>query len=266
MLVSWLAIRLDFGLRLVESPDVARAVGEVLVRPCFAELSRMGGRRKDRWSRHRKPSAEAIASYLTDPNLDAVSLDTKRSQAIVVASAEVENGIRERGPSVPPETRHPATIVIPYVTAELEAVTSSVCDLARTVRAAAGYIALEPKYGWAHEVALGGARPRERVGLSEQRFRERRGRGWHDDRLVAELAGVEWGNFLGPGHLARLDLGQVRASGAFARVVELGPQLAYLQVSEDPAEDLTEGFEDRLVAARRVLAPVLMDVSGVSLE
>jgi len=73
---------------------------------------------------------------------------------------------------------------------------------------------------------------------------------------------VEWGTFLGPRHLARLDLGTVKASGAFARVVELDEGLAYLQVSEDPAEDLTEGFEGKLVAARAVLAPVLMDMSG----
>ncbi len=78
---------------------------------------------------------------------------------------------------------------------------------------------------------------------------------------------MEWGTFLGPGHLARLDLGQVRASGAFARVVELAAgQLVYLQVSEDPTEDLTEGVEAKLQEARRALAPVLMDVSGISLE
>ncbi len=263
--MSWLAIHLDFGVRLVESPEEARAVGEVLVRPCFATLSRLSGRRKDRWSRHGKPSAEAIGSYLTDPSIDAVSLDTKPGQEIT-AMAEVENGVRQRGPSVPSETRYPATIAIPYVAAELEAVVSGVCYLARTVRAAAGYLALEPKYGWAHEVALGGFLPRERVGLSEPRRRERRGRFHHADRLATELAGVEWGNFLGPSHLARLDLGQVRASGAFARVAELAPGLVYLQVSEDPAEDLTEGFEAKLQAARRALAPVLMNTSGISLE
>ena len=263
--MSWLAIRLNFGLRLVESPAEARAVGDVLVRPCFAALSRLSGRRKDRWSRHGKPSADAIAGYLTDPALDAITLETKRGPEIT-ATAEVENGVRERGPSVPAETRHPAMITIPYVAAELEAVISAACDLARTVHAATGYIALEPKFGWAHEVALGGSRPRERMGLSEQRFRERRGRSWYDDQLATELAGVEWGLFLGPGHLAGVDLAALRASGAFARVLEVTPMLAYLQISEDPAEDLTDGFEAKLAAARRALAPVLMDVSEVSLE
>jgi len=263
MLKVWLAIHLDFGLRLVDSPAEARAVAEVLVRPCFATLSRVSGRQKDRWSRHGEPSVEAIASYLTDPSFDAVSLDTKRGQEIV-ATAQVDNGVGRPGAPVP-ETRCAATIAMPYASAELEAVVASVCDLARTVRAAAGFIALEPTYGFAQEVALGGSRPRERVGVSEQRFRERRGRGHYDDRLATELAGVEWGTFLGPGHLARLDVGQLQASGAFVRVKEVTPQLVYLQVSEDPTADLTDGFEAKLQAARHALAPVLMDVSQISL-
>ncbi len=143
--MSWLAIHLDFGLRLVESPDAARAVGEILVRPCFAELTRLSGRRKDRWSRHSKPSAEAIAGYLGDASLDAVTLETKRGQEIV-ATAQVDNGVGRPDAHVP-ETRCAAHVAIPYVAADLEAVLAGACDLARTVRAAAGYVALEPKYG-----------------------------------------------------------------------------------------------------------------------
>jgi hypothetical protein len=37
--------------------------------------------------------------------------------------------------------------VIPYVAAELATVIGGVCDLARTVRAAAAFIALEASYG-----------------------------------------------------------------------------------------------------------------------
>jgi uncharacterized membrane protein len=57
----------------------------------------------------------------------------------------------------------------------------------------------------------------------------------------------------------------LRASGAFARVVAVAPQLVYLQVSEDPTEDLTEGFEAKLVAARWALAPLLMDMSAIEM-
>jgi hypothetical protein len=58
----------------------------------------------------------------------------------------------------------------------------------------------------------------------------------------------------------------VRRSGAFARVVEVTPTLAYLQVTEDPLDDLTEGFEQKLIAARQALAPVMMDASAISLD
>lgn len=262
--VGSLALRLDYGEAPVSSPSVARAVAEVLVRPCFAELNRLSARSKDRWSKHTKPSVELIAAYLTDPANDAISMDTKRG-AELVAGAEIDNGISR--PNAPvPQTRLAAYVAVPFVAAELDAYVASACDLAAALRAAAGFVALEPSFGLAHRVAVGGSRPKERLGLSQQRFRERRGRGHYDDRLATELAGVEWGTFLGPGHLARLDLGQVRASGAFARVIAVTPQLAYLQVSEDPTDDLTEGFEAKLQAARRALAPVLIDVSGISLE
>ncbi|MEO7732414.1 MAG: hypothetical protein ABIY55_15705 [Kofleriaceae bacterium] len=257
-------MRLDYGDALVGMPRASRAVAEVLVRPCFVELSCLSARRKDRWSKHAKPSVELISAYLADASNDAISLDTKRGGELV-AGAELDNGVgRPDAPVL--ATRLAAYVVVPFVAAQLAEVVAGVCDLAAVLHAAAGFIALEPSYGLAHRVAVGGSRPKERVGLSPQRFRERRGRGHYDDRLATELAGVEWGTFLGAGHLARVDLGELRASGAFARVIEVTPRLAYLQVSEDPTEDLTEGFEAKLAAARHALAPVLMDVSGISLE
>ncbi len=259
-----LALRLDYGDALVGSPSAARAVAEVLVRPCFAALNRLSARHKDRWSKHTKPSVEIIVAYLTDPANDAISMDNKRG-AELVAGAEIDNGISR--PNAPvPQTRLAAYVAVPFVAAELDAYVASACDLAAALRATAGFVALEPSFGLAHRVAVGGSWPKERPGLSQQRFRERCGRGHYDDRLATKLAGVEWGTFLGPGHLAGLDLSQVRASGAFARVIEVTPQLAYLQVSDDPADDLPEGFEAKRQTARRALAPVLMNVSGISLE
>ena len=149
---------------------------------------------------------------------------------------------RSRSPSGTPVC---LTYALPVVPADRGPFVTGVCDLAAALHAAAGFIAVEPSYALAHRAALGGSRPKERVGLSEQRFRERRGRGRFDDRLSAELAGVEWGTFLEPGHLAKIDLGSLRRSGAFAQVVEVTPGLAYLQVTEDPMDDLTEGFEPR---------------------
>lgn len=259
-----LAVRLDYGTPLVGSPDSARAVADVLVRPCFRELNRLSARRKDRWSKHAEPSAQTIAEYLTDASNDAISLDTRRGQELV-ASAEIENGVgREAAPVS--ATRLQAYLAIPYAASDLEAVLSGICDLASALGAAAGFVALEPDYGHAHRAAVSASRPKERTGLSEQRFRERRARLRYADRIGTELAGVEWGTVLGEGHLAHVDLGELGRSGAFARVLEISPKLAYLQVSDDPLEDLTDGFEAKLVLARRALAAVLMDVSAISME
>lgn len=263
-MTSSLAIRLDFGDAIVNVHAVAHAVAGVLGRPCFSELSRLSGRRRDRWSKHVSPSVETIAKYLTDETNDAISLDTKRGGELV-ASAEIENGIgREAAPVF--ATRLIAYVVIPFVPAELETVIVGVCDLAVVLHAAAGFIALEPSYGLAQRAALHASRPKERMGVSEQRFRERRARNFYADRIASELAGVEWGTFLGPGHLHRIDLGELRRSGAFERIVEVTPQLALLQVTSNPMDDLTAGIESKLAAARVALAPVLMDVSAISLE
>ena len=259
-----LAVRLDYGAALAGEPAIAREVAAILMRPCFAALSRLSARHKDRWSKHAKPSTESIASYLADASNDAVSLDTKRGQELV-ASAELENGVgREAAPV--PATRLQAYLAIPYVADDLKAVVMGILDLAAVLQAAGGFIALEPNYGLAHRAAIAASRPKERNGLSEQRFRERRARLRYADRISKELAGVEWGTVLGPGHLEHLDLGELRRSGAFARVVDVAPKLAYLQVSDEPMEDFTIAFEAKLVNARRALAPVLMDVSGISLE
>jgi hypothetical protein len=261
---AFLAVHLDHGEALLDQPRAAHAVGEILVRPCFGKLRRLSARRRDRWSKYTKPSAEQIAAYLGDVSNDAISLDSGRSGELV-AGAEIENGVGREAARVF-ATRLQGYIVVPHTPGDIEAVVTGVCDLASVLGVSAGFIALETSYGLAHRAVVMGSRPKERVGLSQQRLRERRGRHHYDDRLVAELAGVEWGTFLGPGHLAKVDLAELRRSGAFARVVEVTPTLAYLQVTEDPLDDLTEGFEQKLIAARRALAPLLMDVSAISLK
>lgn len=264
-----LAVRLDYGDALVGAPDAARAVAEVLVRPCFVELSRLSARRKDRWSKHVKPSVDQVAEYLADASNDAISMDTKRG-GVLVAGAEVENGVGRDSARVF-ATRLQAYVAIPFVAAESEAVIAGLCDFAAALHATSGFVTLEPSYGLAHRAAVAASRPKERPGLSEQRFRERRARSRYADRIGTELAGVEWGTFLGRGHLLRVDLGELRRSGAFARIVEVSskegsPKLAFLQISDDPRDDLTDAFEAKLVAARRALAAITMDVSAISLE
>jgi hypothetical protein len=166
-----LAVRLDYGDPLVDAPSAARTVAEVLVRPCFSELSRLSARCKDRWSKHAKPSVDLIAEYLADAAHDAISLDTKRGGELV-ASGEIENGVgRDQAPVF--ATRLQAYVAIPLVAADLDATLVGVRDLAAALHAATGFVTLEPSYGLSHRAAVAASRPKERMGLSEHRFRER---------------------------------------------------------------------------------------------
>jgi len=257
-----LAIHLKFGLHLVDEPLVASSVAEILSRPCFRVLERLYARVNGQRTYHSEPSVLAIARHLTNSFVDGARLDAKEGREFV-ALCEIENGTRIRE-MMPPSIRYAAMLAIPFVEGEVDEVVSAACDLAVCLQAGNGYIALEPRFGWAYEIALGRSRPRERPGVSVQRFQERRGRSSYDDRLGTELGGLEWGTFLGGGHLARIDMEPVRASGVFARIVQLGPELVYLQVTEHAADDLTNDLEERLVEARKVLAPVLMRVAHIA--
>ncbi len=258
-----MAVRLDFGRQLQRDAEASRAVGEILTRPCFAALERISGRRKDRWSKHAKASASLIAEYFADPAFDAVHFDTKRDDELD-ASAEFESELAGRDPASA-ETAMQGYIVIPYLDADLDADRSALLALADVMQTGAGFVALEPDYRAAKR-ALSSARPKERSGLSATRRLGRRARSWKSELLATQIATVEWGTFLGAGHLERIDLSKVRGSGAFARVVEVSPQLAFLQVTEDPMDDLSGALEARLPAAREALAPLLMDISDVNLD
>lgn len=253
------AIRLDFGLSLRDGPAAARKVGEILARPCFASLDRVSGRWKARRHKHAKLSADTITAYLLEPKYDAVSLDNRGKE--LLASGEVENGYRNRT-TEPAATRFFAFLAIPFDDAHVAATLQGVRDLAAAIEAGAGFVALGPNHGLASDVAHEGL-PKAHPGLSDRRTRERKARPWKWDLLDTHLAGVEWGTFLGPGHLSRVEASTLRASGAFQHVVEVSPRLVFLQLTSNPADDLTEGIEQHLQRAREVLAPLLIDLSDL---
>jgi hypothetical protein len=259
-----ITMRLDFGLQLQADAEASRAVGEILTRPCFSALERISGRHKDRWSKHAKPTAKLVAEYLANPAFDAVHFDTKREDELA-ASAEIESDLAGRE-TAPAETAMQGYLVIPYVDADLDAVRSSVLDLANVLQVGAGFLALEPDYRAGKRMALSSSRPKERAGLAGTRQLGRFGRLWKRELIATHLATVEWGTLLGAGHLDRIDLAKVRASGAFERVVEVSPRLAFLQVTGDPRDDLSGELEAKLPAARDALAPLLMDISDVNLD
>jgi len=204
-----------------------------------------------------------IAAYLSDRQNDAVSFDTKRG-VDPVATGEIENGLRGQDPVWTSTAMH-AHLVVPIDYQGIAKLIADVVELAAILDAGAGFVSAEPDFSLAHRHATGG-RPKERAGLSEHRQVGRRAREWKRELLSTQLATVEWGTFLGAGHLERIDLAKVRASGAFARVVEVSPQLAFLQVTEDPMDDLSGALEAKLPAAREAIAPLLMDIGDVTLD
>jgi hypothetical protein len=259
--MATLAARFDFTAALVQDAQRSRRVAGVLMYPCFRDLERVSAHHGDRWVQHAPKSADAIVAILRDPKNSAVSFDTKRGKELV-AGGEIKNGTRETSEGA---TRFYGVLEFPMPT-DVEAATAALCELADALDTGAGFIAGEPDYAYAQKVALGGFNPKLRPGLSTRRAIERRGRDWHYQQLHNELAGPEWGTFLGAEHLARLDIERVRASGVFERVVLVSPRLAYLQVTADPADDLCDDFEVKLQATRAVLAPILMDLSDVNLD
>ena len=263
-MATTLAIRLDYGIALVDHPDAAHRIGEIIARSCFAVLQRTSVRKLDRWSQYEQTSAEIVTKYLLDRSNDSVSFDNGRKGELV-ATADIQCGqrVRPKGPSI---TRWFCYIAMPLDLPQLEAVLRGVFDLAAAVQAAVGFVAAEPDYGLAQRLAVGTFKPKPRRGLSDRRRRERRARDRKDDHIDTQLAGVEWGTFLGRGHLERVNIPALRDSGVFERVIEISPTLAFLQLTKDPDDDLTDGFELKLQAARDLLAPVLMDISDVSVE
>jgi len=263
LLIPTWAIRLDFAVALVDDEPRCRRVAEILVRACFHELNRLSIHRGDRWIEHGPVTVERIIKILLDRDNKSATLETGRGRELA-ANAEILNGTYASNEG---DTRFNSELVFPLEQGHVEAVVSSICELAAVLGTGAGFLAIEPDYHKAHRLALGLFKPQERPALSERRRIERRGRDWHRSERQTLLAGPEWGTFLGAQHLAKLDLEQVRKSGAFARVVEIMPRrLAFLQVTEDPEDDLREDFEAKLIEARKVLAPIAMHLSDVNLD
>lgn len=81
---------------------------------------------------------------------------------------------------------------------------------------------------------------------------------WYDKRVNTEISGPEWGIVLGPEHLKRIDPDPT----VFPTIRNAGSSKAVF-LSPDPEDVMSEAFDARLDAARKALAPLLMDVSKV---
>jgi hypothetical protein len=255
MLMTTLALHLDHRLAPGEDPALANAVAGILARPCFESLTRVAVNVKDRYKNHQPKTAASVAEALLAPGSDAAVLDNGR-KGDLIASAHVWTGLHIKTYD-DPKPFLASNVVLPYDPAQREATIEAFVDLASVLQAVAGYVAVEKNHGRGHSAALSEAPRREDVRDFPRRAQERKGHFWYEKEVGDQVSGPDWGLLLGPGHLPRVpDL------SAFPLVKDAGAA-RFVFLSEDPEDALREAFDERLEAARKALAPVLMDVSAV---
>jgi hypothetical protein len=140
-----------------------------------------------------------------------------------------------------------------------------IVQLADALGVSAGFVAIEPTPALAYKLAVGSSIPSARDGLSDDRRRARRAHDKWYEQISSKIATVEWGTFLGPAHLAQVDLEKLRAAGAFASVDAVSPSLAFAELTLNPRDDLSGELEQHIRKARAALGALMIDSSGVNL-
>lgn len=265
-----LVLRLEHAFIPGKDPAAARSIGEILTRPCFALLGRVcletyAGRSK----RHATKSAAAIASYLCDPECDVVDLDPGRGRELIAGAYIVSGMSREADNWEVYPAPLCSNVVVPLDPDTRSACMGAFLDLAIALRAIAGCVSTEMDYGLADKLARGRGIPTvedalQQPGLSIRRLRERRA--YDMRKLDRRIHGPEWGLFLSREHLRALPATEIEASGVFAEVHRLTDELVFLQLTSDPANALRADYDQLLDPAREVLAPLLMDISRITVE
>jgi len=258
--MSTIVFHVDHRLAPCDSPDAAVAIGEILVRPCFGSLSRVAINTRDRDVNHQGKTAAHVTACLLENTSDAAVLDNGRSGELV-AMARIWTG-RHIKKYDEPKPFLSSYIVLPYANSQREDLLVGFVDLIRELEATAGFVSCEPDYDRAHRAALNKPwRLQDHPGYPRQRAQERKGHFWYGKKIDTEIAGPDWGIVLGPGHLQRLPpIGE-----PFAVVRDAGAA-KLVQLTADPADALAHEFPQKLEEARRLLAPILMDVSHVPVD
>ncbi len=256
LLVNTLVLHIDHRVAPCSDAGCAVAVAEILARPCFDALSRVAINVKHRDRAHHAKTAEAIADALLATDSDAAVLDNGRVGELV-ASARIWTG-RHIATYADPKPFLASYVVVPYDPMRRDALVDGFVELVTALSAVAGYATLERDFARGRDAALSTAPPQAEVRDDPRRARERKGHYWYDKRVQRELSGPDWGLVLGPEHLEHVTLDRavfpiIRDAGV-SRVVFLSPE---------PADVLADAFAGKLDAARRALAPLLMDVSKV---
>jgi hypothetical protein len=240
-------------------------VADVLSRPCFAALKRAAVRTGDRDTKHREPSAEVIRSILAEPKAHALVMDSGRAGDLT-ALAVVEVGLPYK-----PDDGFPAPlktyVIVPFDAGTEGDMVDACCDLAEAVQVVYGVVSVEPSFGIAQTMALAGRLPEDQRAtyslISDERLRYRRASWQHDKSIDIGIGGPEWGTFLGPKHVEKLSVPDLRASGAFAEVRELPHGGVFLQLSRHPGDAQAAEINELVAVGRRGLEPILLNVDGV---
>jgi hypothetical protein len=162
-------------------------------------------------------------------------------------------------------------VSLPGDPSQMSARIDAFCALAIQLRPLVGCVSMEPDLSMANTLEIGCSPPPlaealTMPGFTERRVRERTAYSNYELPLERELWGPEWGLFLGRGHLALVPIQRIERSGVFTRVQQLGEDLVYIQLTDDPMDTLRDDYDVMLDRARDVLAPILTDLSGVVIE
>lgn len=261
-MLTWV-VRFDHWRPPSESEETVARIAEIVQEPCFSACVRVAYDRRDSPGRrgrsggYRKKEAAVVREYLLDAQNESIHLDNGRQGELTATMRFATGAVQREG--IP----FYSYVAVPWTDDEAARETAA-CDLARILPAAVGAMTVGRDYKHAERFGFSEGlmehRARE-LGLSEQRHRE--WRGWASSLLArdTEIAGPEWGLFLGPGHLAKLPIAALRATNAFAEVRDLGESRAFLRLTDDPRDALAPDYEAHLDKAREALRPILADLT-----
>jgi hypothetical protein len=252
-------------------PDMARRIAELCTRPCLSALRRVCivvDGPKHRYKNHLPVTPELVAAYLMDESALYVHLDNGRSTEPVACGWFVTN----LGFTPDPQFLAPMNsyVIVPYDPETRDDTIATMLAMAETLEAAFGMISLESSYQSAHNAAnAGGGEMSERGPgklMTPERLRYRRMPDFRGAFITESIGGPEWGTILGPGHVARLSLDELRRSGAFHEVRELSHGGAFVRLSEDPMDTRSLTIVDMVARGREALAPICMNVDDIRIN
>jgi hypothetical protein len=220
--------------------------------------------RRDRQAAYAALTPGLVRTYLLAPENDLVILDIGRrgdlDAMVTIATGRNRSADADR-PA--PLTSYAIVPLPPTATENLD----TLCELALVLGTVAGAVTAEDSFGKAQSFALsvidgsGDAIAEGRT--TPERVKERLAHYFHPNEMHRKIPGPEWGLFLSEGHLKVVPVERLRASGLFVEVREIARGLVLTLLTPDPADALRPIFEQKLRAAREVLAPMLMDWSRV---